>query len=327
MPQVGEVTFQDLIRGDISYDYAELDDVILQRSDGSPTYNFTVVVDDGDMGITHVLRGDDHINNTPKQIEIMKALGYTPPKYGHMSTILGVDGKRLSKRHGAANVLAYKAQGILPEALLNFLCRLGWSHGDQEVFSVDEMQHLFDLKSLQKSPAAFDPEKLLWLNQQHIMAAEAKSLVPQLQQHLVKCGVGQDQWGQFDLVAVVKLLQKRCKTMVEMAEQSVWLYQPELEYSKDKVKPLKESAKPNLQEVRAALVAIVNWDQAHIHEAISQVVADLEVGFGKVGGPLRAAITGGACSADLSEIIALLGQDRVIESIDRALAWIDHQAS
>jgi glutamyl-tRNA synthetase len=324
MPYDGEIVFNDLVRGQIVVKNSELDDVILARSDGSPTYNFTVVVDDGDMAMTHVLRGDDHISNTPRQIHIMQALGYRPPEYGHMSTILGSDGKRLSKRHGALGVLAYKDQGILPEALLNCLVRLGWSHGDQEIFSVTEMCQLFDLSAVQKSAAAFSEDKLFWLNQQYIMAAEPQSLAPLLGGQLMRCDVAAADIAKGpELSAVVTLLQSRCKTMVAMAEQSLWLYQPLLPYQNDKVsKALTSESVVYLQAVRESFASLAEWNATSIHDAMAQVVSAHEVGFGKLGRPLRAAVTGGGCSADLSAILSLLTQQAVDQALGGAIAWV-----
>ena len=180
---------EDVIHGNVVFENTELDDLIIARSDGTPTYNFCVVVDDMDMHITHVIRGDDHLNNTPRQINMLKALGATPPVYAHVPMILGADGAKLSKRHGAVSVLQYREEGYLPEALLNYLVRLGWSHGDQEVFSLEEMTQLFDIRDVNKSASAFNPDKLLWLNQQHIMRATPEYLVPHLKSQLAALGV------------------------------------------------------------------------------------------------------------------------------------------
>ncbi|HBG50635.1 MAG TPA: glutamate--tRNA ligase, partial [Gammaproteobacteria bacterium] len=210
-PTDGQVVFEDLVRGPIAFDNAELDDLIIARSDGTPTYNFTVVVDDADMGVTHVIRGDDHINNTPRQINLLRAISVTPPAYAHVPMILGADGQRLSKRHGAVSVLQYRDDGYLPEALLNYLVRLGWSHGDQEIFSRQEMIDLFDLAAVHRAPSTFNPDKLLWLNQHYLKTEDPGNVAGHLQPHLAALGVDPDAGP--DLAEVVRALRERSKTL------------------------------------------------------------------------------------------------------------------
>ena len=222
-PQAGVVEFDDMVRGKITVSNAELDDLMIARSDGTPTYNFTVVVDDIDMNVTHVIRGDDHINNTPRQINIMQALGFTPPRYAHVPMILGADGQRLSKRHGAVSVMQYRDEGYLPEALLNYLVRLGWSHGDQEIFSRAEMVEYFNLESINRAPAAFSPEKLLWLNQHYLKTLPVETIEQQLIWHL--------QQQQLDITNgpaiadVINAQRERAKTLVEMVAISRYFYE------------------------------------------------------------------------------------------------------
>ncbi len=222
-PETGIVEFDDLIRGKLSFANTELDDLIIARSDGTPTYNFTVVVDDWDMNITHVIRGDDHINNTPRQINILRALGATPPLYAHVPMILGTDGKRLSKRHGAVSVLQYREEGFLPEALLNYLVRLGWSHGDQEIFSIPELIEYFEISDINRAAAAFNNEKLLWLNQHYLKTSDPEHVAKELAWHMQKLNIDTNHGPA--LAEVVKAQAERCKTLHEMALRSRFLYE------------------------------------------------------------------------------------------------------
>ena len=248
-PVDGAVEFDDLIRGKLVFNNQELDDLILARSDGTPTYNFTVVVDDWDMKITHVIRGDDHINNTPRQINILRALGATPPLYAHVPMILGSDGKRLSKRHGAVSVMQYRAEGFLPEALLNYLVRLGWSHGDQEIFSIAEMIEWFEIHDINRSPAAFNPEKLLWLNQHYIKSSAPEYVAKELAWHMQQLGIDTTQGP--PLVEMVKALCERAKTLREMAEKSSIFYQDQVNYNEAEVtKHITPEIKPALAAIR-----------------------------------------------------------------------------
>lgn len=257
-PQDGLVVFNDLIRGPIEFSNQELDDLIIRRADGSPTYNFCVVVDDFDMAITHVIRGEDHINNTPRQINILKALGAPVPDYAHVSMILGDDGKKLSKRHGAVGVMQYRDDGFLPEALLNYLVRLGWSHGDQEIFSVDEMKRLFSLDAVSKSASAFNTEKLLWLNHHYINHLPAEYVATHLVWHVEQQGIDTHTGPQ--LAELVKLLGERCKTLKEMAASCRYFYEDFSEFDADAAKKhLRPVAAQALQVVRAKLAALGEW--------------------------------------------------------------------
>ncbi len=324
-PEAGVVVFQDLVRGTIRVNNAELDDLIIRRSDGSPTYNLTVVVDDADMGITHVIRGDDHINNTPRQINLLQAMGLPVPQYAHLPMILGEDGTRLSKRHGAVSVMQYMHDGFLPEALLNYLVRLGWSHGDQEIFSLDEMVELFDLSEVNRAPSIFNREKLLWINQHYLKHDDPKRVARLLSPHMGELGI--DPVEGPDLVRVVEAQRERARTLVELAEISAFYYR-DFETFDEKAanKALKPAALEPLRAVRERLAALESWERAAIHGAIESTVEALDVGFGKVGMPLRVAVTGGAPSPELDLTLELVGREATLRRIDKAVAWIEaHQ--
>ncbi len=321
-PVDGEVAFDDLVHGRIAFANAELDDLVIRRTDGSPTYNFTVVVDDMDMEITHVIRGDDHINNTPRQINMLRALGREPPRYAHVPMILGDDGSRLSKRHGAVSVMQYAKDGYLPEALLNYLVRLGWSHGDQEVFGVDDMVRLFDIADVNKAASSFNTDKLLWLNQHYIKASDPARIARLLSPRLGELGVDPAEGP--DLVEVVKAQQERAKTLVEMAELSLFFYQDFADYEEQAAKKhLKAAATEPLRRVRAALAALADWTPAAVHETVQQVSDALGLGMGKVAQPLRVAVSGRAATPGIDVTVWLVGRDATLRRIDRALAWID----
>ncbi|HEB67793.1 MAG TPA: glutamate--tRNA ligase [Gammaproteobacteria bacterium] len=323
-PTEGEVIIDDLIRGRIIVSNRELDDLIIRRSDGSPTYNLTVVVDDWDMGITHVIRGDDHINNTPRQINILKALGAPIPKYAHVPMILGEDGSRLSKRHGATSVMEYRNMGYLPEALLNYLVRLGWSHGEQEIFSVDEMIEYFELENVNRAPSTFNPEKLLWLNQQYIMKDDPARIAHLLSPHMGERDI--DPATGPDLVDVVKLLQERASTLVEMAEQAEFFYRDFEEYEPKAAKNhLRPVAREPLEALREALAQLKDWTPEALQATISGVAEKLGLKMGKVGMPLRVAVSGKGASPSLDATLALLGREKTLARIDRALKYIEQR--
>ena len=324
-PTEGAVVFDDMIRGRISFANAELDDLIIRRTDGSPTYNFTVVVDDLDMQITHVIRGDDHVNNTPRQINILRALGQEPPRYAHVPMILGTDGARLSKRHGAVSVVAYRDEGYLPEALLNYLVRLGWSHGDQEIFAIDEMIELFDIEAVNKAASTFNAEKLLWLNQHYIKESEPARIAHLLSPHMGELGI--DPATGPDLVEVVKAQQERAKSLVEMAEISAFFYRDfdEIEPTAAK-KHLRPVALEPLERVRAAFEVLDDWSPEPLHRVVEQVAAELELGMGKVAQPLRVAVAGRAASPGIDITLALVGREATLRRIDRALVLIRERA-
>lgn len=319
-PIDGEVVVDDLVHGRVVFRNAELDDLIIARSDGTPTYNFCVVVDDADMGITHVIRGDDHLNNTPRQINMLKALEREPPAYAHLPMILGRDGAKLSKRHGTVSVLEYRAQGFLPEALLNYLARLGWSHGDQEIFTLEEMIAAFDIGAVNKAAAAFDPEKLLWVNQQHMMRTPLGRLAAILRAQLAALGI--DCGDEPLLEGIAAAQRERAKTMKEMAESSRYFFVQRVELEeKTARKHLGADGAAALVKARERLGGLADWSAASIHEALAGLAGELGVGLGKVAQPLRVALTGGAVSPPIDATAALIGRARVLERIDYALEW------
>ena len=317
-PLEGEVQFDDLIRGSLTFSNQELDDLIILRTDGTPTYNFTVVVDDWDMQITHVIRGDDHINNTPRQINILRALGATPPLYAHVSMILGSDGKRLSKRHGAVSVMQYREDGFLPEALLNYLVRLGWSHGDQEIFSLDEMVALFDIPAINRAPAAFNTEKLLWLNQHYIKTSDPQHVASELAWQMDRLGIDTREGPALtDLIAAQA---ERSKTLREMAEKSSYFYQ-EVQYHEEAVNQhLTAEAIPVLIAMRDGLTGLEQWHKEAIHQVIVAVSEKLALKLGKIAQPVRVAVSGNTMSPPIDITLQLLGRERTVERLSAALA-------
>ena len=320
-PQNGSVVIDDMVRGKITVQNSELDDLIIARTDGTPTYNLTVVVDDHEMGINYVIRGDDHINNTPRQINILKALDAEIPKYAHVPMILGDDGKRLSKRHGAVSVMQYREEGYLPEAVINYLVRLGWSHGDQEVFTPEELIQLFDVEDVNSSASTFNTSKLLWLNQHYIKESKPEHIAHHLSYHLSKLDI--DPTVGPDILKVIKANQERSKTLVEMAENCRVYYKEFDEYNaKSAKKAFKPEAIAALEKMSKKLVHLPGWNRELIHNAIEETVNELEVGFGKVGMPLRLAVTGGAPSPDLDLTLELIGLPACLRRIEKAIAYI-----
>ena len=321
-PQTGNVVFDDLVRGQISISNHELDDLIIARQDGSPTYNFTVVVDDMDMGVSHVIRGDDHINNTPRQINIYRALGAEPPLFAHVPMILGEDGARLSKRHGAVGVMQYRDDGYLPQALLNYLVRLGWSHGDQEVFSIEEMMEFFDIKNVNRKASAFNTEKLNWLNQHYMKSLPVKEVAGQLAWHFTDQCIDIDNGPLLKDVVVVQA--ERVKTLKEMAEQSRIFYQGFDDFDANAAKKhLRPVAGEPLRAMQKHLQSLDDWTPEALHDVIDRVAAELEVGMGKVAQPLRVALTGAGVSPSIDKTLWLTGKERSLEGIARALDFIE----
>jgi glutamyl-tRNA synthetase len=319
-PVAGSVVVKDVIHGDVEFQNTELDDLIIARSDGTPTYNFCVVVDDMDMEITHVIRGDDHLNNTPRQINMLKALGSVPPVYAHVPMILGPDGAKLSKRHGAVSVLQYREEGFLPEALLNYLVRLGWSHGDQEVFTLAEMQALFDIADVNKSASAFNPEKLLWLNQQHIMRATPESLVPHLKFQFAALGVTVED--DIKLAAVAKAQQERAKTLKEMAQNSLFFFTEVKGYDEKAAKKnLTAESVPVLESIHNRLSALPEWTASSIHDTVNAVAGELNVGLGKVAQPIRVAVSGTSVSPPIDITLQVLGRETTLARVRSALRY------
>jgi glutamyl-tRNA synthetase len=319
-PVEGSVVVEDVIHGNVVFDNMELDDLIIARSDGTPTYNFCVVVDDSDMKCTHVIRGDDHLNNTPRQINMLKALGAPIPVYGHVPMILGQDGAKLSKRHGAVSVLQYREEGFLPEALLNYLVRLGWSHGDQEVFSMQEMTQLFDIKDVNKSASAFNPDKLLWLNQQHIMRSTPEHVATYLKPQLVALGVNVTD--DRKLAAVAKSQQERAKTLKEMAQNSLFFFQDVTGYDEKAAKKnLTAEAVVPLTTVLAKLSALTEWTAPALHDVVNQTATELSLGMGKIAQPIRVAVSGGTVSPPIDVTLEVLGREVTLARLERALAY------
>ncbi len=325
MPRDGQTVVHDMIHGAVEFDNAQLDDLIILRSDSTPTYNFTVVVDDVDMRITHVIRGDDHLNNTPKQIQMYKALGYETPKFAHLPMILGADKTRLSKRHGATSVMAYYEMGYLPDALINYLVRLGWSYGDQEVFTRDELIRHFSFESVGKAASVFNPEKLLWLNSQYIMKASPESLALQVVPFLIKEGILSEEekvereW----LAKAVSTLQERAKTLVELASSLRYFFKDPTAYDeKAKTKFLNSQSQPLLAELRDGLQGLDDFSHDGIEGTFTALVEKHGVKLGALAQPVRVALTGGTVSPGIFEVIEILGKETTIRRIDTARAAI-----
>ncbi|MGB9429109.1 MAG: glutamate--tRNA ligase [Gammaproteobacteria bacterium] len=325
-PETGQTVVNDLVHGRVVFDNRELDDLIIERSDGTPTYNFTVVVDDLDMCITHVIRGDDHLNNTPRQINIFTALAANPPEYAHLPMILGPDGTKLSKRHGAMSVMQYREDGYLPEAVLNYLVRLGWSHGDQEIFSREEMTEYFDITDVNKSASAINPDKLLWLNQHYIKHGDPQKLGAELSWHLSHLGITvQDD---AKLAAVVRAQAERAKTLKEMAQASRYFFEEFEQYdAKAADKNLTRETLPALHDIRVRLAALKDWSANAIHAALEASVAALGLKLGKVAQPLRVAVTGGGVSPPIDVTVEILGRDATLARLDRAVRHIQAQSA
>ncbi|GEM79736.1 glutamate--tRNA ligase [Vibrio superstes] len=321
-PKEGSVVFEDQIRGRIEIGNDQMDDLIIRRTDGAPTYNFVVVVDDWDMGITHVVRGEDHINNTPRQINIYKALNAPVPTFAHCAMILGDDGAKLSKRHGAVSVMQYRDEGYLPNALNNYLVRLGWSHGDQEIFSKEEMIEFFSLNAISKSASAFNTDKLLWLNNHYIKTSEPEYVAKHLQWHLDQQNLNIDNGPA--ITEVIKLVGERCNTLVELAEQVRYFYEDFSEFEAGAAKKhLRGVAKGPLELALAKAEALTDWSTDSIKDGVIKAVCDeLEIGMGKIGMPLRVAVTGGGQSPSVDAVMELIGKERVIARIKLALEFI-----
>jgi glutamyl-tRNA synthetase len=318
-PLEGEVVVDDVVHGRVVFQNSELDDLIIARSDGTPTYNFCVVVDDMDMQITHVIRGDDHLNNTPRQMNMLLALGRRPPTYAHLPMILGSDGAKLSKRHGAVSVLQYRDEGYLPEALLNYLARLGWSHGDQEIFSIEEMVRLFDIADVNKSASAFDGEKLAWLNQQHMMRAPVARVASVLRWHLERDGIQADDGLRLEQIVLAQ--RERAKTVKEMAANSLFFFRAPAAYDDKAVRKHVTPDVPELlREVVDGLGRLEEWRAESIHRFISALAADKGVSLGKLAQPIRLAVCGGTVSPPIDATLAILGKSESLARIAKAMA-------
>lgn len=320
-PDSGIVSFDDQVHGLTQFHNHELDDLVLMRSDGMPTYNFSVVIDDIDMKITHVIRGDDHINNTPRQLNLYQALNHQPPLFAHVPMILGPDGKRLSKRHGATNIMEYKEQGFLPEAILNYLVRLGWSHGNQEIFSLDEMINLFDINDLNKAAASFDMTKLTWLNQHYLKTIGITHLVSQLawqfEQLNIRTNVSPS------LTEVITAQRERCKTLREMAEKSNFFYIDVQNYDEEAMrKNITPETANMLTLIQEKFSVIENWQAQEIHQVIHDMAQYLNIGLGKIAPPLRIALTGNTVSPPIDMTIKLIGKANTLARIDKFINYI-----
>jgi len=317
MPLAGETKFRDGLRGYVTVNNAELDDFIIRRSDGSPTYNLVVVIDDADMGITDIVRGDDHLANTPKQVNIYRALGYEPPAFTHVSMILGSDRKRLSKRHGADSALALKEKGFLPSAVVNMLARLGWSHGDQEVFTMDELVEKFSLDNITMSSAVFDYDKLEWLNVQHIKTLPDEKLAEQALPFVRK---NHPQAGKDDLLKTLPLVRERSRTLVELAEGVDFYFIDEVVFDeKAREKFINEESLPALKESAELLESLEPFDTETINGAIRELADRLSLKLKKVAQPLRVALTGRTVSPPLFEMMSLLGREETVRRIKNIL--------
>jgi glutamyl-tRNA synthetase len=309
-PQEGSVGWRDLVKGPIEFPNAELDDLVLLRADGVPTYNFGVVVDDLDMNITQVIRGDDHVNNTPRQLHIYAALNAKLPQFAHVPMILGADGERLSKRHGATSVIDYREQGYLPEALLNYLARLGWSHGDSEIFSKNEFITWFDLEHVSQSPAQFNPEKLAWLNQQHIKAAPDAQLIAVLDDEFAKRGA--DLRDGPPLERVLPLIKERANSIPQLADEAMLFYSPVT------ASPVPPDALHALKLLKGKLEQ-APWEKAAISEAMKQVLKETGLKMPQLAMPLRQAVTGRTQTPSIDAVLELLGREKVLERLSRLL--------
>ncbi|MDA3903615.1 MAG: glutamate--tRNA ligase [Desulfuromusa sp.] len=317
-----ETTFVDRIKGSISFRHEELDDLIIQRTDGTPTYNFVVVVDDAEMGISLVIRGDDHINNTPRQILLYEALGYSVPEFAHVPMILGSDKKRLSKRHGATSVMAYQEMGYLPEALVNYLVRLGWSSGDEEIFSMADLIEKFSLENVGRSAGVFNPEKLLWLNSHYIKTGDPQRLADLLKPFLQQKGIVVENGP--DLVAVVKSLQERSATMIEMANGAAFYFVDQVEYDeKAKNKFLQSEQKDMFEVILKKLGTCALFTEEQLESSFAEIMQVTELKFGKVAQPLRVALTGGTASPSIYDVLQVLGKKVSLKRIEQAIESLD----
>ena len=323
MPQEGYTVVDDMIKGTVVFENSQIDDLIILRSDGTPTYNLTVVVDDVDMRITHVIRGDDHLNNTPKQIHIYNALGYDVPKFGHLPMILGADKARLSKRHGATSVLAYYEMGYLPDALVNYLVRLGWSYGDQEVFTREELVKYFSFENVGKAAAVFNPEKLLWLNQQYIMAAAPEKLAELVRPFLIRENIiSEDQeldmaW----LAKAIKTLQERAKNLIELASSLRYYILEDIEYQeKAKEKFLNEKSLLLLKDLEDEISSLSDFSHQELERVFKSIVQKHGVKLGVLAQPVRVAMTGGTESPGIYEVLEVLGKEKTLKRLEKAIS-------
>ena len=325
-PAGGEVVFDDLVRGAVVFDNRELDDLVIARGDGMPTYNFGAVVDDLDMDVTHVIRGDDHVMNTPRQLNVIAALGASPPRYAHVPMILGPDGQRLSKRHGAVGVTRFRDDGYLPEALINYLVRLGWSHGDREIFSREDMIERFDVADVNRAPASFDYDKLGWLNQHYLRQADPERLGALLAGQFERMGIDASRGAPPSLLAGIQ--RERARTVAEMAEKSRFAFEDYGDFDERAAKKhLRPVALEPLEAVRARLHALAGWEPALLHAAVAECAEALSLTLGKVAQPLRVALTGTSASPAIELTLQMVGRDAALSRIDRAIAYVRGRSS
>ena len=318
-PRDGSTIVNDAVKGDVVFDNRELDDLIIARSDGTPTYNFCVVVDDIDMGITHIIRGDDHLANTPRQILLYQALGDTPPQFAHVPLILGLDKARLSKRHGATSVTAYRDMGYLPEAILNYLVRLGWSHGDQELFSREELIEKFSLESVGKSAGVFNPEKFLWVNFHYLKTRPLSQLAEEIVPYIVAKGYRAPQDKSW-LERMIKTLQERSRTLVELVDSAHFYLTNDIAIDEKAAKKfLTPEVSQPLSKLIERLSALDEFSEANIESAFSGVLEEFGLSMGKLAQPVRVALTGSTVSPCIHEVIAVLGKERTIRRLQSAL--------
>ena len=323
-PLQGDVVIDDRIQGRVVISNTELDDLIIQRSDGTPTYNFTVVVDDADMAISDVIRGDDHLNNTPRQINLFAAIGAPVPRFSHVPMILGADGKRLSKRHGAGSVLDYRDAGYLAEAMLNYLVRLGWSHGDREVFSVNELMTIFRIEDVNKSASIFNAEKLDWLNQHYIKSGDPEDIAKRAAPLFAARGL--DTGNGPALTDVVAAQNQRSKTLVDLVDKSEYFYRDVDGYGDAGPKHLTADVLPALVGVAERIERLAEWNAEALHSVIEDVAGAAGLKFGKLAQPVRVAVTGGVVSPSIDVTLWLIGQTRVLGRLKSAIAFIESAA-
>jgi glutamyl-tRNA synthetase len=319
VPHEGTTDIDDLFKGPVSYDNREIDDLILVRTDGVPTYNFVVVVDDVDMRMTHVLRGEEHLNNTPKQVLIYKALGATPPRFGHMPLILGPDGSKLSKRHGSTSVASYREMGIHPEALVNYLCRLGWSHDNMEVFSIQEILDVFDLSDIGSSPGKWDIEKLLWVNASWMKRLDPAVVAERVRPFLVAAGADP---GARDLLPVALAYRERARTLVELANAAAWVFVDDASVQKDEAAVAQFIAAANVPVFEGAIsvgAAVAEWTESALEAAIVAWCEQNGVKLGKFAQPVRVAVSGQKIGPGLFQTLALLGRENSLRRLRAAL--------
>ena len=325
-PLNGSVIIKDQVKGNVIFENSELDDLIIARSDGTPTYNFTVVVDDFDMKITHVIRGDDHLNNTPRQINMFNALGVEPPFYAHLPMILGSDGAKLSKRHGADDIRVYREKGYLSQAILNYMVRLGWSYGDQEIFSIEEMIKYFNISNINHSASSFNPQKLSWINQQHIISLPSDKLGLSLAPFLKKAGINISNGPALSEVA--DGFKERSETLYQMAHDARYCFEDFNEIdSKAAKKNLRKVILQPLREVRNAFFNIRSWEKDLILEIIKEIAESHEIKMGKLGQPIRVAVTGNSVSPPIDTVLMLIGKEKSIARLDFAIKFIESRST